>query len=201
MKKLEKQSKWEMLRFWLSQASPEKVKGRFLVFLYHLRGMKPTGKAFWRIWKSEGCMVWSWSLAMIMKVSEQPEEQSLAVFPGKDANSIYSRMLVLIHANSICGLEWRQRSVPSSMRLIRYEQRSCRQKSSKSIPLLRRVYQHGLKITFQRGFRFLTFLSNTGEPYGQPTAWKGSARISEDEPGWLVFFQTRYPVLDWSPLF
>ena len=79
----------------------------------------------------------------------------------------------------------------------RLQRSSCKQPSRNMLTLLR-VCLPGLKITFPRGFRSLIFLWNTDDLSGQPTAWKGSTKRFEDVQEWLVFFQTRLPVLDWS---
>jgi putative transposase len=43
---------------------------------------------------------------MTTPVEEQPEEQSWAVFPGRDANFIFSRMRELKCPGKLCALKW-----------------------------------------------------------------------------------------------
>ena len=52
---------------------------------------------------------------MTMKVLELPEELSWAVFPGRDATSICSKMPVLMCPNKTCVWRWQLISGPCSM--------------------------------------------------------------------------------------
>ena len=125
---------------------------------------------------------------------EQPGELSWAVFPGNDAIFTYSKMLVLMCPNKAFGSWWQQIYGPYSMhRTVGLQKSSCKLRS-KNMRFLCLGCQPGWSKIFLKGLQFSIFLLNTEDPSGQPTAWSGSTRRSEEGQAWLVFFRTRLRV-------